>query len=445
MNALIIIFTKRKTIDGFQTKYMKKHRINAVIILGSLSLIGIIIFQVFWIYSSFKSNEKLLNKSIVLALNQVAFDLADFNENQNPQLNPTTQTSQDHFVVNIEDEINPIILEHFLETNFEKNQIQLDYEYAIYDCESDSMVHIKRINVSGKKHRELEEANFKKLTDYNYYFSIRFPGKTTAILFGMNVWYISAFLFITALLFFVYAIAVMLGQKRFSEVQKDFINNMTHELKTPISTIGISAKVIADPEIIKQPERLSKYAQIIVHQNQRMEQQVEKVLQSTLAEKGRIQLDLERVDINRCIMRIVKEFEIKTQESGSEVKLILDDSNPEIQADKSHFENMLLNLLDNAIKYSEDSPKVEIETQKTSNELRLSIKDHGIGMDQNQIKKIFQKFYRIPTGNIHNVKGFGLGLDYVKNIVKAHQWHIEVQSLPGTGSEFSVLIPKNKQ
>ncbi len=160
----------------------------------------------------------------------------------------------------------------------------------------------------------------------------------------MNVWYISAFLLITARLFFVYASAGRLGQKRFSEVQKDFINNMTHELKTPISTIAISAKVIADPEIIKQPERLSKYAQIIVHQNQRMEQQVEKVLQSTLAEKGRIQLDLERVDINRCIMRIVKEFEIKTpKESGSEVKLILDDSNPEIQVDKSQFENMLLN------------------------------------------------------------------------------------------------------
>jgi two-component system phosphate regulon sensor histidine kinase PhoR len=424
---------------------MKKHRIKAVIILGSLSLIGIIIFQVFWIYNTFKSNENLLNKNIVSALNQVAFDLADFNKNQSPQLNPTIQTSPDHFVVNIEDEINPIILEHFLETNFEKKHIQLDYEYAIYDCESDSMVHIKRINVSGKKHKDLEEANFKKLTDYNYYFSIRFPGKTAAILFGMNVWYISAFLLITALLFFVYAIAVMLGQKRFSEVQKDFINNMTHELKTPISTIGISAKVIADPEIIKQPERLQNYAQIIVNQNQRMEKQVEKVLQSTLAEKSRIQLELEPIDLQNCISRIVKEFEVKAQERGSEITLHFPESIPEIQADQNHFENMIINLLDNAVKYSEDMPTVEVVIRQVKNHLEIVIIDQGIGMEKKQLNKIFQKFYRIPTGDIHNVKGFGLGLNYVKNIVKAHKWSIEVKSEPGKGSEFRVIIPIKKQ
>ncbi len=264
---------------------MKRNNIHSVIILGSISLIGIIIFQVFWIYNTFSSDEKQLDLSIKNALFNVAHQMAEFNEAQKPNINPVNQISSNNFVVNIDDVIDPIILEHFLETAFENSHINIDYEYAIYDCESDDMVHVKRINMTGKKEKKLEEGDFKKFNDFNYYFSIRFPNKTISILYDMNVWAISAFVLIMAFLFFVYAIFIIMRQKKLSDVQKDFINNMTHELKTPISTIGISAKVISDPEISKQPERLAKYASIISHQNKRLENQVEKVLKSTLAEK----------------------------------------------------------------------------------------------------------------------------------------------------------------
>jgi two-component system phosphate regulon sensor histidine kinase PhoR len=216
---------------------------------------------------------------------------------------------------------------------------------------------------------------------------------------------------------------------------------MTHELKTPISTIGISAKVIADPDIVNQPERLSNYAEIIVHQNKRMEQQVEKVLQSTLSEKGRIQLEFEQIHLTECLDKVKNELSLKAEEKGGKIQLETDEYIPPILADKNHFENLMFNLLDNAIKYSIESPLVYIYAHVEKGKIKISVSDNGIGMNPDQIKRIFQKFYRVPTGDVHDVKGFGLGLDYVKNIVKAHKWSIEVDSELGKGSVFSIFIP----
>lgn len=419
---------------------MKKNRIYSVIILGSISLVGIIIFQVFWIYNTFSSDQKQLDLSIKNALFNVAHQMAEFNESQKPNINPVNQVSSNSFVVNIDDIIDPIILEHFLETEFDNSHIHIDYEYAIYDCESDAMVHVKRINVSGKKEKQLEEGAFKKFDDFNYYFSIRFPSKMRSVLNDMNVWAISGFVLITAFLFFIYAIFVIIRQKKLSEVQKDFINNMTHELKTPISTIGISAQVISEPNIASQPERLAQYASIITHQNQRLEKQVEKVLKSTLAEKGKIHLELEAFSLNDCITHVIRDFELKAKEKEGEIIFHSDDNVEMIKADKGHFENLLFNLLDNAIKYCDVNPKVEVSARLESSKIHLFIADNGIGIDDKYRKKIFNKFFRIPTGDIHNVKGFGLGLDYVKNIVNAHNWKIMVKSRAEKGSIFTIIM-----
>jgi len=407
-------------------------------------LIGIIIFQVFWIYNTFSSDEKQLDLSIKNALFNVAHEMAEFNHSQAPNINPVNQISPNNFVVNIDDIIDPIILEHFLETEFENSQIHIDYEYAIYDCESDAMVHVKRINVSGKKHKKLVEGDFKKFDDYNYYFAIRFPNKTASVLYDMNVWAISAFVLIMAFLFFIYAIFIIMRQKKLSDVQKDFINNMTHELKTPISTIGISAQVISDPDILNQPQRLAKYASIITQQNKRLENQVEKVLKSTLAEKGRIHLEKESFLLNDCLAEVIKDFDLKAKEKNGEIILTTDSNIRQIYADKSHFENLLFNLLDNALKYCKKTPKVEIECQIKRGKIYLSISDNGIGIEEKYHKKIFTKFFRVPTGDIHDVKGFGLGLDYVKNIIKAHQWKIELRAGKTQGSVFTIIIDQDQ-
>ena len=420
---------------------MTKNRIKRVILLGSFSLIGIIIFQVYWIYNTFNTSEKQFNQTIRIALYNVAAEMAAFNKTQLPNINPVKQISSNYFVVDLNEVIDPLILEHFLKTEFEHSNINIDYEYAIYDCESETMVHGKYINNSGKKIKRRKSMEFQKFDDYIYYFVIRFPSKTTVILYGMNVWIISAFVLISAILFFAYAISVILRQKRLSDIQKDFINNMTHELKTPISTIGISAKVISDPAISAHPERLAKYASIISDQNMRLENQVEKVLQSTLSEKGKISLKFEKIPLNELLAEIINGFDLKAREKNGEIILNTDNAIKYISADKNHFENLVFNLLDNAIKYCKTSPKVIISTALKDKRIYLSIEDNGIGIAQKYREKIFKKFFRVPTGNIHDVKGFGLGLDYVKNIVKAHKWKIRLESEQGRGSKFVIIIP----
>lgn len=408
--------------------------------MGSFSLIGIIIFQVYWIYNTFNTSEKQFNQTIRIALYNVAAEMATFNKTQLPNENPVKQVSSNYFVVDLNDVIDPLILEHFLKTEFENSNINIDYEYAIYDCESDAMVHGKYINNSGKKIKQKKSMEFQKFDDYIYYFVIRFPSKTAVILYDMNVWMISAIVLISAILFFAFAISVILRQKRLSDVQKDFINNMTHELKTPISTIGISANVISDPAISTQPERLKKYASIISDQNMRLENQVEKVLQSTLSEKGRINLKIEKIKLNELLTEISNGFDLKARENNGEIILNTDNAIKYISADKCHFENIVFNLLDNAIKYCKTSPKVIVSTTLKDKRIYLSVEDNGIGIAQKYRDKIFNKFFRIPTGNIHDVKGFGLGLDYVKNILKAHKWKIRLESEQGRGSKFVIII-----
>ncbi|HJN06388.1 MAG TPA: HAMP domain-containing sensor histidine kinase, partial [Bacteroidales bacterium] len=382
---------------------MTKNRIKIVVLLGGFSLIGIIIFQVFWIYNTFNTSEKQFNQTIRIALYNVAAEMADFNNTQLPNVNPVNQISSNYFVVDLNDVIDPPILEHFLKTEFEHSNINIDYEYSIYDCENDAMVYGKYVNNSGKNTSRKQISEFQKFVDYNYYFAIRFPTKTAAILYNMNVWIISGFILITAILFFAYAISVILKQKRLSDIQKDFINNMTHELKTPISTIGISAKVISDPNISTQPERLTKYASIISEQNKRLENQVEKVLQSTLSEKGRISLEIEKLNVKDILSHIISSFELKAREKNGEITLVTNDSLINIYADKSHFENLIFNLLDNAIKYCSTNPKVIVSATLKDKKINLSIEDNGIGIPPSYQNKIFSKFFRVlkPEGSLY--------------------------------------------
>ena len=420
---------------------MKKNRIHYVIILGSISLIGIIIFQVFWIYNTFSSDEKQLDLSIKNALFNVAHEMAEFNHSQAPNINPVNQISPNNFVVNIDDIIDPIILEHFLETEFENSQIHIDYEYAIYDCESDAMVHVKRINVSGKKHKKLEEGDFKKFDDYNYYFAIRFPNKTASVLYDMNVWAISAFVLIMAFLFFIYAIFIIMRQKKLSDVQKDFINNMTHEFKTPISTISIACQALTDKDIMKSSSIYDTYLNIISEENNRLSGMAERILQSARLQKGEVVLKAEEINLHDVITDAIQKVSLQVEKKGGKITLEALAENPVIFADRVHITNIIFNLLDNANKYTPWAPIILIKTKNISDGIVISIKDNGVGISKSNQKKVFEKLFRVPTGNVHNVKGFGLGLSYVKTVVEKHLGKITLDSELKKGSTFSVYLP----
>lgn len=228
-------------------------------------------------------------------------------------------------------------------------------------------------------------------------------------------------------------------QERTSELQKDFINNMTHEFKTPISSIKIAADVFSKSEFVINDPRLARYAGIITEQNQRLNDQVEKVLNIARLEKDSFELKKEPIDIHSALRDIAKNESVRIENQS--INLELDNEIMEIFADPLHFTNVITNIIDNAIKYSPGEPEITIKTERTPNTNIIQIIDQGIGIDKEKLKNIFDKFYRVSTGDVHNVKGFGLGLFYVKNICAAHGWVIDVKSEPNQGTTFIIKIP----
>ena len=278
-------------------------------------------------------------------------------------------------------------------------------------------------------------------TNQGYYFGVQFPNREAQILNQMGIWSFSSIVLLLVIVFFAYTLFVILKQKRLSEIQKDFINNMTHEFKTPIATIAVSAEVLKNPEILKQPERLLNYTTIIENENNRLKKHVERVLQMARLDKEDIDLKKESINLHEVIQEVVAGMRVTLNERRGIVELHLEASRPMIKADRHHLTNVIYNLLDNAIKYCTDNPLIVIRTKQAGKGITLEMQDNGIGVNEEHQKRIFQKFFRVPTGNVHDVKGFGLGLNYVKQIVEAHHGKITVESVVGSGCTFRVFIP----
>jgi len=250
----------------------------------------------------------------------------------------------------------------------------------------------------------------------------------------------SAILILIILLCFYIALNTIFRQKKLSEIKNDFINNMTHELKTPIATISLATEMLQDKDV-QNSQGLNRYLQIIKDETIRLGKQVEKVLQTALIDKGDLKLNFEKINAHEVIQGVLKNMSIQIESRGGRVKLKLDAENYFIEADEIHITNIIHNLLDNANKYSESNPEIEIATFNKKDGLVITISDNGMGMTKEQLNKIFDKFYRVPTGNIHNVKGFGLGLSYVKNIIELHKGTVKVESQLNKGSLFEVFLP----
>jgi two-component system phosphate regulon sensor histidine kinase PhoR len=257
----------------------------------------------------------------------------------------------------------------------------------------------------------------------------------------MGIWSFSSLVLLLVILFFAYTLFVILKQKRLSEIQKDFINNMTHEFKTPISTIAVSTEVLKDPSIVHHPERLLNYTTIIEKENIRLKHQVERVLQMAKLDKEDIGLKKEKVDVHQIIRDAIQNTALSLQEKHGTIVCDLSAERHKIDADRLHLTNVLYNLIDNAIKYCKQSPEIVISTGNLNKHLCIDVKDNGLGIAPENHKKVFQKFYRVPTGNVHDVKGFGLGLHYVKSVVNAHRGTVKVDSDLGRGSTFKIILP----
>ena len=417
---------------------MKSSRIRMAVILGALSIVFIISFQVYWVYNTFDIKESQFNQRVSMALLSVADRIAEFNGSQTPDHSPLIQMTSSYFIVDVNESIDPVVLEHFLKSEFNTRHINLDFEYAIYDCETDRMVYGKYIALEDGKTGDPSEIHFRKVDDLAYYFGVLFPTKTTYILQSMNLWIISFLLILTALGFFIYAIFIILRQKRLSEIQRDFINNMTHEFKTPISSIAISAEVLKEEGIAKDEGRLQRYAGIIADQNAKLEDHVERVLHSATRDRHHMELQLESLDLCEIFREVIRTIENRV---GPQQDLTLECKEvPAVNADRIHLSNMLINLIDNALKYGGSGVGVKVICYAVDQKVLLLVEDDGPGIEPKYHRKVFNRFFRIPTKDISPVKGFGLGLHYVKTVVRAHGWKIKLESNTGKGSRFIISI-----
>lgn len=419
---------------------MKSSSIRFIVILAALSITGIVITQWYWVRRAFDLKEAEFERTVNAALFNVANQIFEINKAPSPVVNPVKQLSTNYFVVQVNGEVDAGLLEVLLRSEFEKRNIKADFEYGVYDCSSEKMKYGDYIPF----HAAADKVTAKKLptwTNYAYYFGVQFPNREAHLINQMGIWSFSSLVLLLVIMFFAYTLFVILKQKRLSEIQKDFINNMTHEFKTPISTIAVSTEVLKNPAIAYQPERLLSYATIIEKENLRLKQQVERVLQMARLDKEDIGLKKEELDLHEIVHDAIHNSTLSLHEKSGTINCNLQANSHIVSADRLHLTNVLYNLIDNAIKYCSGAPHIVITTTSSAKRVLISVADNGLGIAPENHKKVFQKFYRVPTGNVHDVKGFGLGLHYVKSVVNAHKGSITVESSLRNGSVFTITLP----
>ena len=441
---------------------MKSKHISFIIFLASIALAGVLINQGFWINKEIlvqKNQVEIQKKNVAfkkeqfenvvtLSLVNVRDKLISLNaELTELYLEPVKQITPNYFVVSFYDTINPIILENLLVEEFEQYNVQEKFEYGIYDCFADSMIFDRYVDLSSNKtiRGDVNNTSNYKWDHDGHYFGVFFSEKKDPII--IESLELSSSLIISTLVIFIvllilsYSIIVILQQKRLSEIKTDFINNMTHELKTPISTISLSSEVLLKEDISKNPERINQYANIIKNENNRLELLVEKVLQIAQLNKSEFSLKKEHLNMHELISKCIKSYELIIKNRNGIIDTQLDANNFIVNFDKTHLINVISNLIDNAIKYSPNDPKIIVSSKNSDNGIEVKIIDHGKGMNKEECKHIFEKFYRVPTGSLHDVKGFGIGLFYVDFILSEHKGFIKVKSELNKGTEMKFWIP----
>ncbi|KAF0199822.1 MAG: histidine kinase [Bacteroidetes bacterium] len=348
------------------------------------------------------------------------------------------------FIPNIENRITKGQLDTLLHQTLSDKGIKAKYEFGVFSEGRNIMV----IEKNPGFNRELMEKGmfFQLFPGNNYsapdYLLIWFPEQTRYLLVQMSgMLIISGTLMLIIIIAFVVVMIAIIRQKKLTEMKNDFINNMTHEFKTPISTVSLACEVLNDPEVSKTDELVYSYIDIISQENKRLGVLAEKILQTAILEKGQLILRKENIDLHSVISDVIRKIAIQVEIRDGNITTDFRATKPEILADKVHITNVINNLLDNANKYTPKKPAIVVATEDQGNGLLISITDNGTGISKNNQKKIFDKLYRVPTGDVHNVKGFGLGLSYVKFIAEKHGGQVSVESEPGKGSTFRVWLP----
>ncbi|WP_462254192.1 sensor histidine kinase [Ekhidna sp.] len=409
---------------------MKSAHIRALIVLAIFTLLGIVGTQVVWLNRAIEQQDQVFNHNVQTALRNVVESLCEANGKDFPTVNPIEQVAGNYFIVRTNDRIDLANLEYLISAEIKKRSISQDFEYGVYDCANDKMVYADNVDLKGERRADVIPV----LEDEEYYFGVYFPDKSKTLFSGFDLWKFTTLITLVVIVFFGYALFVILRQKRLSEVQKDFINNVSHELKTPLSTLSLASSTLGS----RGAEKDAKYVKIIQSEVARLQQNVEDILHSSLLD-SRVTFTKEAIEVMEFIGDLVDNF--KSEYSSQMIEWSVEGNSEKIiQSNKKLLENIFRNLVDNAIKYGgkEISFKVVQSPKKTT----ISVSDNGVGIDEKYHKKVFSRFFRIPEiHNQHNQKGFGLGLQIVQSAVKKLHGKIALSSTPNVGSTFTITLP----
>ncbi|MEP7106671.1 MAG: HAMP domain-containing sensor histidine kinase [Ferruginibacter sp.] len=431
-------------------------------ILILLSLLGIIFFQILWIKGSLESEEQKFYEHVSMATFQAAKDLMEEKGNlmpmrrKNEPLFPSEKLQLEIFKPTItqkysSEDIRTIIRKAFDKQNLQKipfefaisptsligDEIQSENFYKLYADSANNRLHVIQLESPG--------GSLSEGISPQEVLIITVPHAKKLIWRSMTWFIIGAVIFTVIIITaFFLTVRALLKQKKLSEIKSDFINNMTHEFKTPLATISLAVDALKNEKVINDREKINYFTGIIKEENKRMNKQVETILQAALLDKQEVQLNLKKLHAHDLITSAVNNINLQVDQIQGRLEVSLGAAKDLVLADEVHFTNLISNLLDNAVKYSKDNLFIKICTQATGNQLKIKIEDNGIGMNKETANRIFEKFYRAHTGNLHNVKGFGLGLSYVKTMVDAHHGTIKVESVPGKGSAFLLSFPLTK-
>jgi two-component system phosphate regulon sensor histidine kinase PhoR len=433
-----------------------------ITILILLSLLGLIFFQFLWIKSARDAKDKQVEENIVRAMGEADVMLTQDKSTiiplnkKNDLLFPGDKLQLQYFKPSIKerfslDEIHEVIRRAFNNHNLQN----FPFEFAIFSSSftsdpemSEKYFTLYSDSANNKNHIIALEpqsgSSYENLVREEY-LSVIVPHQKT-IIWKEMIWFIMGAILFTLIIttaFFI-TIRTLLKQKKLSEIKSDFINNMTHEFKTPLATISLAVDALKNEKVRNDAEKTNYFTAIIKEENKRMNKQVETILQAALLDKQEVKLKLKKLSAHDLIVSALNNINLQVEEKQGKMEVHMNAEKDMIMADEVHFTNLINNLLDNAVKYSKENPQIKLTTQNTGGYLKIKIEDNGIGMNKETLNRIFEKFYRAHTGNVHNVKGFGLGLSYVKTMVLAHNGHIKAESVLGKGSTFIVTIPLAK-
>ena len=420
---------------------MKINRLNSIILLGLIAIISILVAQLLWTKEAFTLEQKKLSQKAHIALLEVSRKLYEGTDHEHSCQNPVQKISNDYYIVNIENDFEPDILEFYLKSEFKKMNITTDFEYAMYNCQSDEMVYGDYVSLS-KKGKQNKTIYFPKHKNLVYYFAVRFPNETTYLFSSMRFWFVLSTALILILLIYVYSIFKLLQQKKYSELQRDFINNMTHEFKTPLSSILIASKYLIEQNPIKEDKKLHTYTDIIINQSNKLNNHIEKILNIAKSDYAPLEIKKETVLIVPIIEETIENIQLKYPEAS--VKIETTSKDFQIETDVFHFHNLVYNLLDNAVKYCTEKPEILVQISQQNQTLKLAFVDNGIGIPVKNISFIFDKFYRVKNEKSNEVNGFGLGLYYVKEICSLQNWKIKAENNQEKGITITLSIPYKK-